>query len=548
MNENVSNVNVLEAPAEPRQPEPSAPPPEVAKTSPVGTVLGWLGRVIPTLLVLAALGGLAYWGHHTGWTIPKFSALAGNAEAEKDDWCSAHGVPDSQCVECKPDLLPKLKAFGWCKTHGVHECPLEHPEVAQLPAPPTITPVDLARAQRALEFAERPDNNSKCKLHQRRLQFESKEAVEKAGIDIAPAWQAPMEEAVAANGEVNYDQTRVASLSPLVAGRVWRVEKEIGQPVRKDDVLALVDAAEVGKTKAEFLQAMAQVELRSKTVERLRPLAGSSVAGKDIPEAEAALREAQIRLVSAQQALLNLGLPIRAEEVQRLTPDQIGTRMQFLGLPEDIIRTLDPKTTTANLIPVKSPLDGVVVGRKVVAGEVVDTTKTLFVVADPRQMWLTLDVRLEDAKRLSLGQPVRFLPDGNRQEARGKVAWISTAVDEKTRTVKVRADLANADGQLRAGTFGPGRIVLREEPNAVVVPNEAVQSEGDGNCQVVFVRDKNFLKEGAPKVFHVRTVRVGGKNDQNTEIIAGVLPGELVATKGSGGLRSELLKNNLGAG
>jgi cobalt-zinc-cadmium efflux system membrane fusion protein len=90
--------------------------------------------------------------------------------------------------------------------------------------------------------------------------------------------------------------------------------------------------------------------------------------------------------------------------------------------------------------------------------------------------------------------------------------------------------------------------VLREEPNAVVVPSEAIQSEGDSSCQVVFVRDKNFLKEGAPKVFHVRTVRVGAKDNQNIEIIAGVLPGELVATKGSGGLRSELLKNNLGAG
>jgi cobalt-zinc-cadmium efflux system membrane fusion protein len=548
MNENLTNRNVLEAATPSQQAEQSLAPTEVAKASSAIAVLGWLGRVIPTVLVLAALGAVAYWGHHSGWTIPKFSALTGNGQVEQDDWCGPHGVPDSQCVECNPDLLPKLKPFGWCKKHGVHECPLEHPEVAQLASIPVITPADLARAQRALDFAERPENNSKCKLHQRRIQFESKEAVEKAGIEVAPAWGAPMVEAVAANGEVNYDQTRLASLSPLVAGRVWRVEKGVGQPVRKDEVLALIDAAEVGKAKAEFLQALAQVDLRSKTVERLRPLAGSSVAGKDIPEAEASLREAQIRLVSAQQALVNLGLPVRAQDLWQLTADQIGARIQFLGLPEGVIRTLDAKTTTANLIPVKSPLDGVVVDRKIVDGMVVDMTKTLFVVADLRQMWLTLDVRLEDAKQVALGQPVRFLPDGTRQEARGKVAWISTAVDEKTRTVKVRADLANSDGSLRAATFGAGRVVLREEPNAVVVPNEAVQSEGDGNCQMVFVRDKNFLKQGAPKVFYVRTVRVGAKDDQNTEIIAGVLPGELVATKGSGGLRSELLKNNLGAG
>ena len=159
---------------------------------------------------------------------------------------------------------------------------------------------------------------------------------------------------------------------------------------------------------------------------------------------------------------------------------------------------------------------------------------------------LTLNVRQEDARHLKLGQPVRFRPSGEGTEAAGTVSWISTAVDEKTRTVKVRADLANPEGRLRASTFGAGRVILREEQSAVVVPNEAVHWEGD--CFVVFVRDKDFLAEGAPKVFHVRKVRIGARDAQNTEIIAGVLPGELVATRGSGTLRAELLKNNLGEG
>jgi cobalt-zinc-cadmium efflux system membrane fusion protein len=119
-------------------------------------------------------------------------------------------------------------------------------------------------------------------------------------------------------------------------------------------------------------------------------------------------------------------------------------------------------------------------------------------------------------------------------------------VDEKARTVKARANLANTDGRLRAGTFGLGQVALREEKNAIVVPNEAIHWEGD--CFVVFVRDKNFLEKDAPKVFHVRQVRVGTRDAQNTEVIAGVLPGELVATRGSGILRAELLKNDLGAG
>jgi len=310
-------------------------------------------------------------------------------------------------------------------------------------------------------------------------------------------------------------------------------------------VLALVDAAEVGKAKGEFLQAITQFRLRSKTYERLRS-AGSAIADRELREVEAAFHEAEIRLLGAQQALVNLGLPVDAEDVKEFTEKQIATYVRFLGLPDDSRQSLDPKSTTANLLPIKTPLDGVVVAREVVAGEVVDTTKVLFMVADPRQMWLTLSLRQEDTKKLVIGQTVRFRTDDTAEEVLGTVAWISTDVDEKTRTVKVRSNLANREGRLRSGTFGLGQIVLREEKNAIVVPNEAVHWEGD--CFTVFVRDKNYLDQDAPKVFHVRKVRIGAKDAQNTEIIAGVLPGELVATKGSGSLRAELLKNNLGEG
>jgi cobalt-zinc-cadmium efflux system membrane fusion protein len=106
--------------------------------------------------------------------------------------------------------------------------------------------------------------------------------------------------------------------------------------------------------------------------------------------------------------------------------------------------------------------------------------------------------------------------------------------------------LDNADGRLRANTFGSGRVILREEKQVVLVPNGAVHWEGC--CHVVFVRNKDYLKDGSPKVFHVRTVRVGAKTDTQTEIIAGVTLGEVVAVKGSAALRAELLKNNLGEG
>lgn len=507
--------------------------------------LGSVLRRVPAFLVLIALGALAYWGHHSGWQLPRFSVLMGRSAAAKDDWCAEHAVPESECVECNPDLMPRGKEFGWCPKHGITECPFEHPEIAELKQMPTVSAADLTRAEKALALLPRPGNNSKCKLHHRRIQFASAEAALKAGVKIKFVERAPMIEFLSANGEITYDQTLVAHLSSRVPGTIWRMEKKVGDAVKAGEVIALIESQEVGRAKAEYLQAVVQLRLKNGIHENLKQ-AGSAIAQQRILDAASAVSEARIRLLGTRQALVNLGLPLDPDALKDLPEQQLAERVQFLGLPDELRRSLDPRTTTANLLPIKSPLDGVVAEREVVAGEVVDTTKLLLTVADVRRMWLTLNPRLEDARRMAVGQTVRFREDGGGAEVTGTIAWMSTAVDEKTRTVKVRAELANADGRLRANSYGTGRVVLREEKDTLVVPNEAVHWEGD--CHVVFVRDRNFLTPGAPKVFHVRKVRPGARNEERTEILAGVLPGEVVAAEGSGVLRTELLRGNLGEG
>ena len=106
--------------------------------------------------------------------------------------------------------------------------------------------------------------------------------------------------------------------------------------------------------------------------------------------------------------------------------------------------------------------------------------------------------------------------------------------------------MPNQEGYLLNESFGPAQVILREETDAIVVPKDAVHWEGC--CHVVFVRDKDFLSEGSYKVFHTRMVRPGVTNGDFTEMIAGVVPGEVVVPSGSGVLRAELLKGNLGAG
>jgi cobalt-zinc-cadmium efflux system membrane fusion protein len=259
-------------------------------------------------------------------------------------------------------------------------------------------------------------------------------------------------------------------------------------------------------------------------------------------EAEAEAREARFRRFNAQQTLINLGLPIRLEQLKGLSDEEMARKLQFLGLPKDVISELDPSTTTANLIPIIVPFDGVVIGREIVTGEVVEPSQPQFVIADVRKMWIMLDVRKEDAFRVALGQDILFETDGVPGDVHCKLTWISTEVDQKTRTVQVRAEVENPlieptggpEGQrrLRANTFGTGRIRVRLQPEAVVVPVNAVQWDGDVN--VVFVPGE----EG--KAFVARQVRIGGTTDDYVEILDGINAGEQVVTSGSHLLKSEL--------
>ena len=502
------------------------------------------GRIAATLSNVVVYGLLAcvfYAGHRSGWKMPALSTLMNPAPAVPDDWCQEHLVPESQCVACNPGLWARAKEFGFCRQHGVAECVIDHPELAQVKGTPHLPKFDTVEA---LAIRDRQENNSRNLLHKSVIQVVSAESAVKAGIDIDVAFERSMTEAITANGELRFDPTCVAHLSSRVNGTVAVAFKKQGDEVRAGEALALVDGAQVGQAKSQLLHSVVQLQLRRANVKRLSD-ASNAVAGKILLDAEAALKEAEIGYISARQSLVNLGfdLPDGLDHEDALT---IDGDLRFLGLRPEALAALPGGTRTANLIPIRAAYDGVVVGCDVVAGEVVNTTNILFTIADPRRLWLTLSVRPEDARYTKVGLPVTFQTDASPEEVTGSISWISPTIDERSRTLQVRVQVENRDGRLRDQMFGTGRIVLRSEPHAIVVPRESLQSTTD--AQFVFVRDRDYLKEGSFKLFHVRQVRTGAHDDQYVELLAGVLPGEVVATSGSAVLMGQLLRSNLGAG
>jgi cobalt-zinc-cadmium efflux system membrane fusion protein len=271
---------------------------------------------------------------------------------------------------------------------------------------------------------------------------------------------------------------------------------------------------------------------------------GGSSAKSSLQEAEASLREARVRLFNDQQALAGLGLPVLPDELEKLSDEKQRDRLRLLGVPEKLTKELtkgrNPATLTANLLPLVAPFDCKVVERNAATGEAVQAgqAKPLFVVGDVCQLHVDLDVDPEYAALVKLEQEVVFRPNDGGPDATAHVAHISPEVNAKTRRVQIHARMPNKDGRMRPNTFGTGRIVVAERSGAVVVPAEAVQS--DGQDSLVFVRV-------SPTAFEARAVRPGLRQGGLVEV-SGVREGEEVVTTGGHLLKSELQKDRIAGG
>jgi len=516
----------------------AAPPQGPSARHPLAVALSWL----PPLVVATALASIAWYGHQHDWRLPAASVAAESGVV----WCDSHSVPEEECIVCLPALIEEVPKLKFCKEHGVHGCVLCNPQLAESKRPVSPTEADLDRAARALALRPRTENLAISSSPGSRIQFASIDAMRKAGVDVELVERDHVTEAISAAGEIRYDETKSAQVSPRADGIVQRVSAEIGDWVKRGDVLALIDSTEAGRLKTELLAALAEERLRQAEVDRLKPLAGQAVAGKRLLESQNAVQQSRAEVDRAASALSNLGISVDLDKLRLMTPADARSHIRRLGLAEVALDDINDQANEKNLVVVVAPITGQIVDRTATLGRVVDRGSELFRIVDTRTMWLDLRVPAEEASLVKLGLAAKFLPDGDRQPRVGTVTWISSDVDAETRTVRVRADLANEDGHLRNEAFGQGQIVLRDEPDAIVVPETALQWDGAG--QVVFVRDARFFEQDRPKFFVSRSVRTGVRDGDLVEVIAGVLPGEVVATSGSDVLRAQLLKSNLGAG
>ncbi len=194
----------------------------------------------------------------------------------------------------------------------------------------------------------------------------------------------------------------------------------------------------------------------------------------------------------------------------------------------DLEKTRAPKKTLAIL----APMDGFVIEKNVVQGQMVDAGMKLYRLADLGIVWVFAQVYEQDLPYVQLGQEATVklssLPD---REFRGRVTYVYPNVDEKTRTARVRLEFENPGYFLKPGMFVSAQITSELEPSALLVPDSAVLRSGEKNTVFVALAGGKFA---------ARTVALGPEAENDlVEVVSGLQEGERVVTSGQFMLDSE---------
>lgn len=503
----------------------------------------------------------------------------------RGDWCAEHGLPESQCVLCNPEVEAKWAAL--------------RPQ-AEPPSPAAdARGVSVERVAGSL----RPVGDPLCDVEDNIIRFIDATIAGKAGIEVTPARKQRMSALVECPAEVRYDDTRYARVTARAEGVVVHVGVDVGERVEEGATLAIIDSPTVGEAKADYIAAQgqwtiakadldrhntihdgiermlaacsgelssdelrkqyaevrlgeyksrllgahAQLELARRRYERRQSLTEGGVGSKD--DLQAAQRDrdqAEAEFAAAHEAIEiemeteHLALE-RALRVAEVSLDVARRRLRVLGLSDEEIVALGAGEDAAlSRFTVRSPMGGEVVVREAVVGEAVTATESLFAVADTSRLWLLLSLEERDLVAVEKGDRVVFTVEGiPGQSFEGQIDWVSSAVEEPSRTVRARVPLTNPEGLLRANMFGRARIMVHEEAELLTVPESAVQS--DGCCSIVFVQD-------GPTTYRPRKVSLGMAARGAVEVRSGLAVGDTVVTAGSFLLKTEVLKSSIGAG
>jgi cobalt-zinc-cadmium efflux system membrane fusion protein len=405
------------------------------------------------------------------------------------DWCKEHGVPESMCTKCRPELVAKFITAGdYCREHGYPKsvCPRCNPGLV------------TARGEELPVFPE-PGT---------RVRLASAATAKEAGIETTVVQARPAARVLEVVGRLDFDRNRYAEVSSRNEAVILAVNADIGDDVEAGEPLVVLASAAVGEEQARLAAAKARLETATAALRREESLAQNGIAArKSVEAARSELAAARGEHEAALAALHAAGA----------VPDSHGGRYVLA-----------------------TPIGGTVVGRDAVIGKTASPGQALIHVADLGTMWALLEIPEADAALVRPGQNVELHFEGLAGETRrASIGRVGASVDPQTRTVRARVDLPNPDRALKAGLFIRAVIQVSPDRAALIVPQDAVQwAEGRA---LVFVEEDEAVYVPVP-------VQLGTSLQGGIEVVKGLTPRARVVTTGAFLLKTEVLKDSIGAG
>ncbi len=344
----------------------------------------------------------------------------------------------------------------------------------------------------------------------------SPDQVKAAGIEVEVVARHPLARTLAATGQVTLDRYREVHLSPRVEGKVVRLVKLLGDPVKAGEAVVYLDSLPLGQAVATYLEAKAERTLAKAEAARVAALRSEGIAAeKRQIEADARLARVEARLDTAREQLRLYGM--NEAQIKELAPHHKHSHSVFA---------------------LTSPIAGEVIALHATLGEQVGPETPTAQIADLSRVWVEAAVYEKELGRLRTGAQA-WVSVAAYPEVRfpGRLDFIARTVDEETRTTRARVVVANPDERLLPGMFANLEIAVGSRTPLIAIPRGAVQR--DGAEHICFV-------EAKPGHYQRREVVPGEAGPVYLEIRAGLTEGERVVTKGAFVLKSEAGKEGMG--
>jgi membrane fusion protein, heavy metal efflux system len=346
-------------------------------------------------------------------------------------------------------------------------------------------------------------------------------------IQIAPVELGTATVTQRAKGRIVLPDNATWRVGVLAEGRVEKVFFNLGDYVKRGQVLARMHSHDVHEARAAYANAVAERSrlqaaeaLAQKNYDRSQRL--YALRAESVSQTETAKQE----LVNAQSATHEADNVVRREETH--LEETLGVRADAsAGSSED-----------ADMIPIKAPAGGRILQKNVTPGATISPSTDAFVIGDLSHLWMLASVDATTLFKLRLGQTATVtLPDVPEANYTAKITNLGQEFDPVTRLMQVRIEIRNPDHQLRPEMLASAEFITGDGIPTVLVPQDAIQQVNGED--VVFVRM-------ASDRFRVQAVQIGENVHGRVRILQGLNPGEQVITHGSFIAKSQLLKSSIG--